>query len=374
MRCVADVPKGRGRDPAPGHAPDGSDGSRQPTSGRRTGGGRKSVERAHGEHDGVTGEPLAGTGEGGGVDGVESDAALVDRVRAGDDTAYSELWSRHEPAARRLAARVAAPSDVDDLVSESFTRTLDALRGGGGPDTAFRPYLLSTLRRANIDVARRYTNRVVLTDDETTIDTRTAASAEDEAVDAEEQRRRVGRLALAARRVPVAALASGRARGEAAPDRSRPGHDRPTAWRAGASARVSGCARRSCQSSSRTRVSRTAARCDASSVATCATPCPSGPASASTSTSTGAPGAARPCSMSSTSTRRSGCASRRCCCPAPSPRPPEWALPVPWGLRVARSGCHGRGRSRRRSSGYGRGGHGPGRGGSGLDHGRRRRP
>ncbi|CAN7501554.1 sigma-70 family RNA polymerase sigma factor [Terrabacter sp. LjRoot27] len=121
------------------------------------------------------------------MDGPESDAALVDRVRAGDDSAYSVLWSRHEPAARRLAARVASPSDVDDLVSESFTRTLDALRSGGGPDTAFRPYLLSTLRRANIDVARRYTNRVVLTDDETTIDTRTAASAEDEAVDAEER-------------------------------------------------------------------------------------------------------------------------------------------------------------------------------------------
>ncbi|MBW8730143.1 MAG: sigma-70 family RNA polymerase sigma factor, partial [Terrabacter sp.] len=135
----------------------------------------------------MAGESAAGADEGVRVDGPESDAALVDRVRAGDDTAYSVLWSRHEPAARRLATRVASPSDVDDLVSESFTRTLDALRRGGGPDTAFRPYLLSTLRRANIDVARRYTNRVVLTDDEATVDTRTAASAEDEAVDAEER-------------------------------------------------------------------------------------------------------------------------------------------------------------------------------------------
>ena len=145
------------------------------------------MERAHDEHGGVAGESVAGADDGVRVDGPESDAALVDRVRAGDDAAYSVLWSRHEPAARRLASRVASPSDVDDLVSESFTRTLDALRGGGGPDTAFRPYLLSTLRRANIDVARRYTNRVVLTDDETTVDTRAAASAEDEAVDAEER-------------------------------------------------------------------------------------------------------------------------------------------------------------------------------------------
>ncbi|WP_156023377.1 sigma-70 family RNA polymerase sigma factor [Terracoccus sp. 273MFTsu3.1] len=135
----------------------------------------------------MAGESAAGADEGVRVDGPESDAELVERVRSGDDTAYSVLWSRHEPAARRLASRVASPSDVDDLVSESFTRTLDALRGGGGPDTAFRPYLLSTLRRANIDVARRYTNRVVLTDDEATVDTRTAASAEDEAVDAEER-------------------------------------------------------------------------------------------------------------------------------------------------------------------------------------------
>ena len=145
------------------------------------------MERAHGEQGGVAGESLAGAEEEVRLDGPESDAALVDRVRAGDDIAGSVLWSRHEPAARRLASRVASPSDVDDLVSESFTRTLDALRGGGGPDTAFRPYLLSTLRRTNIDVARRYTNRVVLTDDETTLDTRTAASAEDEAVDAEER-------------------------------------------------------------------------------------------------------------------------------------------------------------------------------------------
>ena len=145
------------------------------------------MERAHDEHGDVAGESGTAMDDAPRVDGSESDAALVDRVRAGDDAAYSALWSRHEPAARRLAARVASPSDIDDLVSESFTRTLDALRGGGGPDTAFRPYLLSTLRRANIDVARRYTNRVVLTGDEEAIDTRAAASAEDEAVDAEER-------------------------------------------------------------------------------------------------------------------------------------------------------------------------------------------
>jgi RNA polymerase sigma factor (sigma-70 family) len=115
------------------------------------------------------------------------DAMLVDSVRAGDDTAYSELWTRHEPAARRLATRIASPSDVDDLVSESFTRTLDAIRSGGGPGTAFRPYLLTTLRRVNIDVARRYTSRVVLTDDEAAVDSVSDSSAEDAAVEAEER-------------------------------------------------------------------------------------------------------------------------------------------------------------------------------------------
>lgn len=99
-----------------------------------------------------------------------SDAELLTAVRGGDEHAYGVLWDRHELAARRLAAQVAPPSEIDDLVSESFARVLRSIRQGGGPDAAFRPYLLSTLRRTSIDVGRSYRTRIVLTDDESDLD------------------------------------------------------------------------------------------------------------------------------------------------------------------------------------------------------------
>ena len=93
-----------------------------------------------------------------------SDADLLAAVRAGDDSAYAELWTRHQAAARRMAAQVAPPRDVDDLVSESYYRVLRVVKAGHGPHDAFRPYLFSTMRRFAIDKARSYERRVTLTD------------------------------------------------------------------------------------------------------------------------------------------------------------------------------------------------------------------
>jgi RNA polymerase sigma factor (sigma-70 family) len=106
-----------------------------------------------------------------------SDAELIAAVRAGDDAAFGVLWSRHEAAARRLARQIARPSEADDLVSESFYRVLRAIKSGGGPDAAFRPYLLSTMRRFNIDTGRSYHQRVVLTEEQTDLDVDHAASS-----------------------------------------------------------------------------------------------------------------------------------------------------------------------------------------------------
>jgi len=81
-------------------------------------------------------------------DAHETDAGLVGRVRRGDDAAWTQLRARHESAARPLAERLARSSEpAGALVDDAFARTLDDLRAGGGADTAFRPYLLSTLRR-----------------------------------------------------------------------------------------------------------------------------------------------------------------------------------------------------------------------------------
>ena len=106
-----------------------------------------------------------------------SDAELIAAVRAGDDAAFGVLWSRHEAAARRLARQIARHSETDDLVSESFYRVLRAIKSGGGPDAAFRPYLLSTMRRFNIDTGRAYHQRVVLTEEETDLEVDHAASS-----------------------------------------------------------------------------------------------------------------------------------------------------------------------------------------------------
>lgn len=96
---------------------------------------------------------------------IESDTYLISLVRGGDVDAFGRLYERHVGAARRLARVLARdPSDADDLVAETFTRVLTALRAGRGPDTAFRAYLLTTLRHALYDRTRR-DRRVEYTDD-----------------------------------------------------------------------------------------------------------------------------------------------------------------------------------------------------------------
>lgn len=93
-----------------------------------------------------------------------SDADLIARVRGGDTDAFGTLFARHVAAAERLARALVRGPDADDLVSEAFTKTLVVLQGGGGPDEAFRAYLLTAVRRLHIDRIRR-TRRVTTTDD-----------------------------------------------------------------------------------------------------------------------------------------------------------------------------------------------------------------
>lgn len=82
----------------------------------------------------------------------DSDLALIRRTRAGDLDAYGTLHQRHAGSARALAWRMSrSAADADDLVSEGFSRVLAALQRGRGPEIAFRPYLLSTVRRLAYD-------------------------------------------------------------------------------------------------------------------------------------------------------------------------------------------------------------------------------
>ena len=75
----------------------------------------------------------------------ESDQELIARVRGGESAAYAVLWQRHAGPAYGVA-RSFASLDADDLVSEAFAKVLGAIRAGGGPTGAFRPYITMAVR------------------------------------------------------------------------------------------------------------------------------------------------------------------------------------------------------------------------------------
>ncbi|MFD0595786.1 sigma-70 family RNA polymerase sigma factor [Catellatospora coxensis] len=95
----------------------------------------------------------------------QSDPQLICLVRGGDTDAFGLLYERHLESARRLARVLSTDhADADDLIADTFAKVLAVLRNGGGPDTAFRAYLLTTMRHTRYDRARRE-RRVELTDD-----------------------------------------------------------------------------------------------------------------------------------------------------------------------------------------------------------------
>ncbi|WP_460443972.1 sigma-70 family RNA polymerase sigma factor, partial [Amycolatopsis cihanbeyliensis] len=94
-----------------------------------------------------------------------SDAELIASVRGGELTAYGTLYERHVSAAYNLARQLARSSaEADDLVSDAFSKVLETLRAGKGPDTAFRAYLLTALRHTAYDKTRK-DRRVDLNED-----------------------------------------------------------------------------------------------------------------------------------------------------------------------------------------------------------------
>ncbi|WP_145885111.1 sigma-70 family RNA polymerase sigma factor [Streptomyces sp. BK340] len=77
-----------------------------------------------------------------------ADGELIERMRAGDDSAYEELYRRHADAVRRYARTCCRDGHTaDDLTAEVFARMLQAVRGGSGPEHSVRAYLLTSVRR-----------------------------------------------------------------------------------------------------------------------------------------------------------------------------------------------------------------------------------
>ncbi|MEW9527537.1 hypothetical protein [Microbispora sp. NPDC049125] len=72
---------------------------------------------------------------------------LLEAVRGGDTAAFGALYRRHVVAARCLARQLAQGEEVEDILAETFAGVLDMIRRGEGPVSAFRPYLLTAVRR-----------------------------------------------------------------------------------------------------------------------------------------------------------------------------------------------------------------------------------
>ncbi|GLX00340.1 zf-HC2 domain-containing protein [Microtetraspora sp. NBRC 16547] len=86
----------------------------------------------------------------------QTDAELLDAVRGGNVSAYAALFDRHVAAARSLAGQmvegdvegdVEGNTEAEEILSETFAAVLNVIRSGGGPESAFRLYLLTALRR-----------------------------------------------------------------------------------------------------------------------------------------------------------------------------------------------------------------------------------
>ncbi|WP_185842915.1 sigma-70 family RNA polymerase sigma factor [Microbacterium kyungheense] len=74
------------------------------------------------------------------------DADLVVRTRAGDRSAFGELWRRHYRAGVTVARNMTSSLDPDDLVQEAYTRIYQSIVAGGGPTGSFRAYLFTSIR------------------------------------------------------------------------------------------------------------------------------------------------------------------------------------------------------------------------------------
>ncbi|PKW13290.1 sigma-70 family RNA polymerase sigma factor [Saccharopolyspora spinosa] len=120
--------------------------------------------------------------------GELSDCELVELVRSGEKGAYGQLYQRHVTAAYRTAWQLSrSEAEADDLVSEAFANVLDSLATGGGPTTAFRAYLLTTLRNLAYDRSRTARKVQLVADARNLAVHDSVAPVEDSSVDAAER-------------------------------------------------------------------------------------------------------------------------------------------------------------------------------------------
>src|SRR3954470_7067329 len=116
------------------------------------------------------------------------DSVLVDRVRAGDDCAFEELYRRYRP---RITAFVRGQlrddARAEDVTQEAFFSALRRLRVTDS-EIVFKPWIYEIARNAAIDLYRR------------------TSRAEEVSINADELLRPSDRRRLVGNRAPDAAL------------------------------------------------------------------------------------------------------------------------------------------------------------------------
>ncbi|HEX5333499.1 MAG TPA: sigma-70 family RNA polymerase sigma factor [Cellulomonas sp.] len=101
---------------------------------------------------------------------ILSDAELITAARAGDSSAFGQLYERHAGAAWAVARQYTnSQADAEDVVADAFTKVWTVVSGGGGPDVAFRAYLFTVIRRLGM-LRVEGGRRVTPTDDAATFE------------------------------------------------------------------------------------------------------------------------------------------------------------------------------------------------------------
>jgi len=96
---------------------------------------------------------------------MRSDAALAERVAAGDETAFDVLYERHRPVVLAVCMGVLGTAhDAEDATQETFTALSIALRNNIPAE--LRPWLIRVARNASIDTTRRRKHRLLTLDGE----------------------------------------------------------------------------------------------------------------------------------------------------------------------------------------------------------------
>src|SRR4051812_38139996 len=88
---------------------------------------------------------------------------LVEQAKAGDATAFGELFDHyHEPIYRYVASRVHRPTDAEDLTQAVFVKALEALPRYETRGVPFGGWLFRLARNAVIDFVRTRHDHVEL--------------------------------------------------------------------------------------------------------------------------------------------------------------------------------------------------------------------